>query len=326
MSRRIQGLGLLGILAVAAAWALTNYEFSGTFDQFTVRRRGAAGPELGPAPPVARSSNAIRLATFNIQVFGESKLEDPHAVAVLADIVRRFDVVAVQEIRGQSVDLIPRFLETVNAEGAYYHYVLGPRLGRSNSKEQYAYLYNRASVEVDPSSVYTIDDPDDLLHREPLVASFRVRGPQPQEAFTFTLVNIHVDPDEVAREVNVLDDVYRAVQRDGRGEDDVILLGDFNADVRHLGQLGEISQLTPVVTGKATTNTLRTQQLDNILFTSHATTEFNGRAGIVDLVRDLNLTTAQASAVSDHCPVYAEFSIFEGGQAGQMAARQAERR
>ncbi len=326
MSRRIQGFGLLGILLVAAGWVLTNYEFSGTFDHFSVQRRGAAGPELGPAPPVARSSNAIRIATFNIQVFGESKLEDQHAVAVLTDIVRRFDVVAVQEIRAQSADLIPRFLESVNAEGAHYHYVLGPRLGRSNSKEQYAYLYNRASVEVDPSSVYTVDDPDDLLHREPLVASFRVRGPRAEEAFTFTLVNVHVDPDEVSREVNVLDDAYRAVQRDGRGEDDVILLGDFNADVRHLGQLGEISQLTPVVTGKATTNTLRTAQLDNIVFTSHATTEFSGRAGIFDLVRDLNLTTAQASAVSDHCPVYAEFSIFEGGQAGQMAAREAERK
>ena len=324
MSRRWQGFGLLGLLLAAAGWVYTNYEFSGDLDQFTVRRKGLAGPELGPAPPVARASNAIRIATFNIQVFGEAKLDDPATVAILVDVIRRFDVVAVQEIRAQSVDLIPRFLEQVNAGGGHYHYVLGPRLGRSNSKEQYAYLYNRASVEVDPSSTYTIDDPDDLLHREPLVASFRVRGPAPQEAFTFTLINVHTDPDEAAREVNVLDDVYRAVQRDGRGEDDVILLGDFNADVRHLGQLGEISQLTAVVTGKATTNTLRTAQLDNIFFTSHATTEFTGRAGIVDLVRDLNLTTEQAMRVSDHCPVYAEFSIYEGGQASRMAGRDVE--
>lgn len=325
MSRRLQGLGVLGILVAAAAWVYSNYEFSGTFDQFTVRRRGAAGPELGPAPPVARSSNTVRVATFNIQVFGESKLEDHAAVATLVDIMHRFDVVAVQEIRAQSVDLLPRFLEQVNAGGGHYHYVLGPRLGRSNSKEQYAFIYNRASIEVDPSSVYTIDDPDDLLHREPLVASFRVRGPSAQEAFTFTLINIHVDPDEVAREVNVLDDVYRAVQRDGRGEDDVILLGDLNADVRHLGQLGEMSNLTPVVTGKSTTNTLRNAQLDNILFMSHATTEFTGRAGIVDLVRDLNLTTAQATAVSDHCPVYAEFAIQEGGAADAIAGREVQR-
>lgn len=325
MKRKIQSLGLLGLLIAAGYWVWQNYEFTGSFDQFSVRRRGG-GPALGPAPPVARTGNTIRIATFNIQVFGETKLADPGVTAALCDIVRRFDVVAIQEVRAQSVDMIPRFLESVNAEGAHYHYVLGPRLGRTNSKEQYAYLYNRASVEVDPSSVYTVDDPDDLLHREPLVASFRVRGPSPNEAFTFTLVDIHTDPDEAGRELNVLDDVYRAVQQDGRGEDDVILLGDFNADARHFGQLGEISQLTPIVTGKATTNTLRSEQLDNIVFTAHATTEFTGRAGVIDLVRDLNLTTQQATAVSDHLPVWAEFSVFEGGQGRELAERDQERR
>lgn len=325
MKRKIQTLGLLGLLVFAGYWVWQNYEFNGSLDHFSVRRRGA-GTALGPAPPVARNGNTIRIATFNIEVFGESKLADPGVTATLAEVVRRFDVVAVQEIRAQSVDLIPRFLEAVNAGGAQYHYVLGPRLGRSNSKEQYAYLYNRASVEVDPSSVYTVDDPDDLLHREPLVTSFRVRGPKPEDAFTFTLVDIHVDPDEVSRELNVLDDVYRAVQRDGRGEDDVILLGDFNADANHFAQLGEISQLTPVITGKETTNTLRTAQLDNIVFTAHATTEFTGRAEVLDLVRDLNITTQQAAAVSDHSPVWAEFSVFEGGTPAHLAERGEERR
>jgi deoxyribonuclease-1-like protein len=320
MKRKLSGIGLLVLLITGGMWVGRNYEISGTADHFSVRRRGV-GPSLGPAPPVARTGNTIRIATFNIQVFGETKLSDPGVTAALCDIVRRFDVVAIQEIRAQRADLIPRFLEAVNAEGAHYDYALGPRLGRSDSKEQYAYLFNRASVEIDPSSKYTIDDPDDLLHREPFVASFRVRGPSPTEAFTFTLVNTHVDPDEVGRELNALDDVYRAVQQDGRGEDDVILLGDFNADTGHFGHLGEVSQLTPIVTGKATTNTLRTAQLDNIVFTAHATTEFTGNAGVIDLVRDLNLTTQQAAAVSDHCPVWAEFSVFEGGTPGQLAER-----
>lgn len=325
MKRRIQTLGVLGLLVFAGYWVWQNYEFTGSLDHFSVRRRGA-GTALRPVPPVARNSNAIRIASFNIEVFGESKLADPGVSAALVDVVRRFDVVAIQEIRAQSVDLIPRFLEAVNAGGAHYHYVPGPRLGRSNSKEQYAYIYNRASVEVDPGSIYTVDDPDDLLHREPLVTSFRVRGPKPEAAFTFTLVNIHVDPDEVGRELNVLDDVYLAVQRDGRGEDDVILLGDFNADAGRLGQLGEISQLTPVITGKTPTNTLRTAQLDNIVITAHATTEFTGRAEVLDLVRDLNLTTQQAAAVSDHLPVWAEFSVFEGGPPAHLAERDKERR
>ena len=42
--------------------------------------------------------------------------------------------------------------------------------------------------------------PTICLHREPLVGWFRVRGPDASQAFTFTLVNIHTDPDEVATE------------------------------------------------------------------------------------------------------------------------------
>jgi len=45
---------------------------------------------------------------------------------------------------------------------------------------------------VNRRSIYTVNDPDDLLHREPLVAMFRVRGPPPQEAFTFVLIDVHI--------------------------------------------------------------------------------------------------------------------------------------
>ena len=108
-------------------------------------------------------------------------------------------------------------------------------------------IFDRASVEIDRTQLYTVDDPDDLLHREPLVGWFRVRGPPPDQAFTFSLINIHTDPDEVQHEINVLDDVFRAVRDDGRGEDDVILLGDLNADDRHLGQLGQIPGIRCVI-------------------------------------------------------------------------------
>src|SRR5690606_15229024 len=155
------------------------------------------------------------------------------------------------------------------------------------------------SLEVDRQQLYTVADPDDLLHREPFVALFRVRGPPPDQAFTFTLINIHVDPDEVQQEMNVLDDVYQAVRNDGRQEDDIILLGDFNTDDRRLGDLGRLSGLVPVISGMPT-NTRGTAQYDNIVFTEQATREFTGRGGVFDFMREYNLTMEQAEKVSDH--------------------------
>jgi len=39
-----------------------------------------------------------------------------------------------------------------------------PAAGRTNSKEQYAILFNTARIEVDRGSVYTVDDHQNLLH------------------------------------------------------------------------------------------------------------------------------------------------------------------
>jgi deoxyribonuclease-1-like protein len=279
---------------------------------------GAAQGTLANAPPVERSGNTLRVASFNIQVFGEKKLATREAADVLARVIRYFDVVAIQEIRDANDDFLARFLALVNADGSHYDYVIGPRLGRSNSKEQYAFVYNAASVECDRQNVYTVDDPDDLLHREPLVAGFRVRGPPPERAFTFTLIDIHTDPDEAQAELNVLDDVFRAVRDDGRGEDDIILLGDLNADDRHLGELGQVGYIAWVVSG-VPTNTRGTHLYDNILFDSRATVEYARHAGVFDLMSEFHLSMQQALAVSDHLPIWAEFSLEEATTAALAA-------
>ena len=213
---------------------------------------------------------------------------------------------------------MPRFVETINAAGRHYDYVIGPRLGRTESTEQFAFVFDLATLEIDRAQLYTVADPDDLLHREPLVGWFRVRGPPPDQAFTFSLVNVHIDPDETATELNVLADVYRAVLHDGRQEDDVIILGDLNVDDRHLGALGQVSGMTGAIAG-VPTNTRGTHQFDHILFHSRATVEFAGRAGVFDFLREYNLTLDQALEVSDHLPVWAEFSAYEGGQPGRIA-------
>jgi len=316
---------IAAIVSIGGWFFLQNFSLEG-LEQVKVTPRDTSGetnadgttPIATNAPPVVRNGKTIRIATFNIQVFGRSKIEKPIVVDILARIVRHFDVIAIQEIRAKDQDILPLFVEAINAGGRQYDYVIGPRLGRSSSKEQYAFVFDRASIEVDRQQLYTIDDPDDLIHREPMVGWFRVRGPPVDQGFTFSLVNIHTDPDEVATEINVLDDVMRVVRDDGRNEDDVILLGDFNADDRHLGELGQMPQVSWAISG-VPTNTRGTEQYDNLIFFANATREFMGRTGVFDFMREYNLTLDEALEVSDHLPVWAEFSIYEGGEVGRVA-------
>lgn len=291
-----------------------NYGASTVSGQLASARQTANGQQQGTVSAnvaAGRQSNGnLLIASFNIQVLGQSKISKPGMKEKLAHVIRQFDLVAIQEVRAKADNVIPDLVAAVNANGSRYNFVIGPRLGRSNSKEQYTYVFNTNTVEHDPSSVGTVNDPNDLLHREPFVTRFRARTQSPSQAFTFWMVNIHTDPDEVPEEVDALADVFRVMQQARADEDDVILLGDLNASEKQLGRLGKIPGMRWTVTG-VTTNTRKNKAYDNILFQGQATQEYTGRWGVYDLERNLGLNRDQALQVSDHLPVWAEFRVWE---------------
>ena len=119
--------------------------------------------------------------------------------------------------------------------------------------------------------------------------------------------------------MNVLDDVFSPCSNDGRKEDDVIMLGDLNVDDRHLGELGRIAEHHVVHQRRADERARGTQLYDNLVFSKRSTVEFTGRAGVYDYMREFNLSQDEALEISDHIPVWAEFSIYEGGVPGRVA-------
>ena len=84
-----------------------------------------ANPEAYAGTPVQSASalgpnDKILIATFNIQVFGESKLRKPDAMAVIVEVIRKFDVIAIQEVRAKADDILPRLVAELNADGSRY--------------------------------------------------------------------------------------------------------------------------------------------------------------------------------------------------------------
>ena len=279
---------------------------------------GMATAAAGANGAVQKPGDVIRIASYNIQVFGESKLAKSQVVDTLVKVVRHFDIVAIQEVRAKEDTILPRFVAAINADCSRYDFVIGPRLGRTVSTEQYAYVFDTNRIEVDRSSVGTMSDPNDLLHREPLVARFRTRAYSASAPFSFWMVNSHTDPDEAKAEVDVLAGAFQAMLTARPDEDDVILVGDLNVSELQLGQLGQVPGIIYVVAGTPT-NTKRTKTYDNILFSRFTTTEYTGRWGVVDIQNALGLTMDQALEVSDHFPVWAEFRIWESPQGASTA-------
>jgi hypothetical protein len=238
-------------------------------------------------------------------------------------ILSRFDVAALQHIHSGNRSVLMHLKDQINATGRCFDFVTCPTLDRDPAEIYNAMLFDATTVEVDHSTVHSVDAPPGTFHVRPLVAEFRVRGPPPSEAFTFMLVNVLVDPHRGPQELDALADVFRAARdagqaRDsGHDEDDIIMLGDLEADPEHLGRLGRVPWLVAAVNGIPTT-TRGTRVADNILFDRHATVEYTGRSGVLDMVRELDLTPQEALDISEHLPVWAEFSSYENGQSSHV--------
>ena len=267
-----------------------------------------------------KSQETIRIATFNIEALGKEKAGDPAIMPIVAQIISQFDVVAIQEVRGGDAQPIQTLVELMRASGAYYAATVSEPIGRAPQAESYAFMWDATRIQFIEGSAYLVQDQADRMHREPMVASFesRVGLADGRRPFRFTLINAHTSPTEVetsaiANEMNVLDDVFVRVRQydyQTTGEEDCIMLGDLNVDTKGLRELGQIPNIVSIA-GDSLTNTLRTETLDHILLDQTLTREYTGRFGLIDFQRDLGLSQEKALQISDHLPLWAEFSTYE---------------
>jgi deoxyribonuclease-1-like protein len=336
ISRLFKMLLLVG-LAVGGFYFFSNFKIQG-IDNLSVKSRGAkteapkrvatkaAEPvveQQADAPPVAAREirDPIRIATVNLGPLDQQKLGNWGVSRRLVRLIQSFAIVAIQDVRDRNQSVLAKLVDKVNGRSGQYDFVVPTYLGREPVQRYSAFVFDGSVVEIDRSKVYSIEDPHSRLLQRPLVASFRTRGPRPAEAFTFTLINVHVDTTRAATEVDVLADVFRVVRDDSYGEDDVILLGDLESNVENLGQLALIPNLTWAISGISTT-TRGTRLVDNLLFDARSTSEFTGRSGVMDLMAEFEVSMREAIEISDHLPVWAEFDVYEGGRAGHMAGIQ----
>ena len=65
-----------------------------------------------------RPADKLLIASFNIQVFGQSKLAKLDVMPVIVHTIRQFDIVAIQEIRGKQDNILPDLVAMLNSDGS----------------------------------------------------------------------------------------------------------------------------------------------------------------------------------------------------------------
>ena len=106
MEGPFRSLIILGVL-IAGGFGAFAYMQNGGLPAWLQNVPGlsaAADPTAPPKTPAAASAGdqvaakpgeSIKVASFNIQVFGKEKMSKANVTQILAEIIRRFDVVAI---------------------------------------------------------------------------------------------------------------------------------------------------------------------------------------------------------------------------------------
>ncbi|XP_042554118.1 deoxyribonuclease-1 [Dipodomys spectabilis] len=256
---------------------------------------------------------SLRIAAFNIQTFGETKMSNATLSRYIVEILSRYDIALVQEVRDTHLVAMGKLLDELNRDAPdTYRYVVSEPLGRSSYKEQYLFLYRPDQVTVLDS--YHYDDGcepcgNDTFSREPVIVKFYSPFTSVRE---FAIVPLHSAPTDAVTEIDALYDVYLDIQEKW-GLEDVMLMGDFNAGCSYVTtsqwssiRLRTIPAFQWLIPDTADTTVSSTHcAYDRIVVAGKLLQEavVPGSAAPFDFQTAYKLSVPLAKAISDHYPV-----------------------
>jgi len=261
-----------------------------------------------PNEPSIPGQDKLTIASFNLKVFGPTKAANAKVLDIMGQIIRRFDIVAVQEIRDSSGAAVVALKNAVNSTGVNYDYEIGPREGRTSSKEQYAFFFNTATIEALPGAYVFNEGGTDTFESEPYIAQFKAK----RGSFDFTLIDIHTKPEDATAEITYLPTVISQAVT-ATGEQDVICLGDFNADGSYFNESTYTSIFPTITYNWLISNTVDTtiaassNTYDRIVTLRACDEDFSGNTGVFHFDQEIQLGGLPPGDVSDHYPIFAEF-------------------
>ena len=283
--------------------------------------------------PPRRTDHNFLLGTWNLRAFGRvhrhwtenagSPKRNLRAIAGIAEIIRRFDVVAIQEVKRETEAI--RMLVSDFLGPNWEMIVSDVTAGDAGNVERLAYVYDRRRVT--PSGLVgeivlpptPLGDPMQQFDRTPYLVGFQAASEK------FALLTAHIRYGSVPQDripelqglaMYVAHEIRDRSRFQGAEEVNLIVLGDFNIDKRVNNPLFDAFVSTGLWVPDALRNLTTTlgeqaKHYDQIAwFRDDLTLLTQGRAGVINFSGAVfpELTVTQMShRVSDHFPLWVEF-------------------
>lgn len=259
----------------------------------------------------------IKIAAFNTKTFGSKKIKNSKVLEQFVRLIRRYDIIFLQEIRNKNLVAVQRLLESLNRRSEEYEYRISKPLGRSSYKEQYAYFYKKGFFEkVNASETIVYPDKFDDFEREPFLIYFKLR----KSKIDFFLVGVHVKPSDVVREVRKIEEVYDFGES-YFDDPDAIILGDLNADCSYMNDeeldnaFFNQSYLFNSLIKRDEDTTIRSSThcaYDRIITTKTLWSFVKEKkAKVFNIRKEWGLSEEKALQISDHFPVQVELKLAD---------------
>ena len=294
----------------------------------------------------AKADDNLLIATWNIRSFAsltrewtaasnQSPKRDLRGLRAIIEILSRFDVIAIQEVKGN----LRALRDTIRFLGQDWGFLMSDVTGgAAGNDERLAFLFHRTRLRPSGLAAELVVPPERLLRmgenvlreqfvRTPYAVSFQ------REEATFVLVTLHVpfgaDEQERIPELQEIADWMRDwAQRSNRFHHNLLALGDFNID-RQGSQLFDAFTSTGLTVPQVLVNLPRTvfddpgdpsddNFYDQIVWYatgSRALIDLDLRTGgnfdfLPHVYTDTNLSRNSIShRISDHFPLWVEFGI-----------------
>ncbi|KAL0484216.1 DNASE1 [Acrasis kona] len=268
---------------------------------------------------VLGATNALNIGSFNIQVLGKTKMADNRVVDTIIEILSRYDIVLVQEVRDVTDDTVDNLLSILNKRNKSKNYktAVSTRLGRSDSKEQYVYFYDPEVIKL--MGAYQYEDKNKVFERPPYAVRVRptTAGGNGKDFF---IIACHIQPKNAAVEMDALVDVHEHfIATAGNAAlkktitDRTIFLGDFNADCDYMTKkkwtevrLRTSDKFTWLIGDKTRTTVAdRDCAYDRVVVTKGlAVSKGVGISAVpYNFIEKMKMSSDNAKLVSDHFPV-----------------------
>ncbi len=282
--------------------------------------------------PQKISDYNLLIGTWNIRNFGNVFSEwkentgtpkrNLRALVYISEIIRRFDILAVQEVKGDTRGirmLLDRFL------GSNWGMIISDvSAGSGGNSERLAFIFDKRRVQ--PSGLAgeivlpptSAGNPQDQFARTPYIVGFKT------EKEKFALLTAHIKygdkPGERLPELMALSNfIAHEIKDRAKGEAEevnLIVLGDFNIDQRGENPLLQAFISTGIVVpeqllNQKTTYNTTAKYYDHIAwFLGNMDLNFNNNAGVIDFVNAVFKEYPpldMSHRMSDHFPLWVEF-------------------